>query len=91
MDNIKNEPSIRSVDFDGRVYYVVADVERFLSQKLSIPFIMLPMVVENDKRENVECATLEDIDTGIENESLSDFNEKLKRAANFNPRVEKEK
>lgn len=84
MLNFKDEPKIKKVDFDGITYYSVKDVEKFYNMALpKVKSIILPLLNQG-VRENTPCATFEDIDAVIDKTKLSEFNEKLKKALNWN-------
>jgi len=86
MDNFKNELSVKRVEFEGETYYSIADVENLYNQKLSkLNSITLPLLIHG-VRENVECATFNEIDSKIDKIKLSEFNKKIKKGLDWNPK-----
>ena len=85
-EQLKKEPTITSVDFDGQWYFKVSDVSSFLNgEDLSeVQTITLPL-----NSGVAECALFDSIIKGRKKTELTEFDKKIKQALNFNPKKNK--
>lgn len=80
MVRLKHEDlnDMETVRFQDETYYLIDDVSKYLNEDLS--------GVEAVSLIDKKYATLERINAGRKREKLSDFNQKLMQAKNFNPK-----
>lgn len=76
---IKKDTTINKVQFDREWFYAVKDMAEYLNEDLSnVEYVHLPMVIDGEK-ENVKCATLEDIERARKKELLEDYTSSITR------------
>lgn len=79
LEKLLHEPRIRKVQFENETYFSIDDVAKFIKEDLSaVESINLPIGGEYTK-----TATLQQIEKGRKEESLSEFNKALLKMKNF--------
>lgn len=85
-EELLNDSTINKVQFENIWFYRLKDVKTYLGEDLeNVEYIILPFMIDG-KRISTKCSTLSDIEKSRKKEPLSDFDEKIKVALNFNPK-----
>jgi len=85
-EELLKNPTINKVQFENVWFYRLKDIEAYLGENLeNVEYITLPFLIDG-RRVDTKCSTIIDIENSRKKEPLSDFDEKIKVALNFNPK-----